>query len=238
MQQAGSHSKVAGYSHLRAAPQADVTHVSPVILQGLEHVAEKLGVTITVFSGYRSPDYSASVGGYANDPHSRGVAVDAQIGDTPIGNYPGAFKALQAAGLESGAQPGFYRGKTDPTHVQFPGSGINKSINAYNLPGGRSVAVQAEPPDTQQPPAAPEHPAPADAPVDAAGPVSAAAPAPVFQPQAQLGIVPQLAYPGEPDQAYLPRPKVADTWQLLASQPDSSPDTQAAYQHALLSEGG
>lgn len=78
-------------------------------------------------------------------------------------------------------------------------------------------------------------------PVEAAQPSTpdfVAAPAPVFQPQAQIGIVPTLAYPGQPDLSYMPRPRVADTWQLLANQPDSSPDTQAAYQHALMSEGG
>lgn len=65
----------------------------------------------------------------------------------------------------------------------------------------------------------------------------APAPAPVVQPQTTLGIVPQIAYPGQPDLSYMPRQKVADTWQLIANLPNSSPDTQAALQRAQLVEG-
>ncbi len=136
MQPAGSSSAVPGYPDLRAAPQADVTHVSRGVLGGLEAVARALGRIVTIFSGYRSPSYSANVGGYSNDPHTRGVAADASIGGTAIGSYPGALPLIGRAGLESGDQPGFYRGGPDPSHVQIPGSGANKSIRDYGSGGG------------------------------------------------------------------------------------------------------
>jgi hypothetical protein len=130
MAPAGGNPAVPGYPHLRAAAQADVRHVDVRILAALDRLASTLGQTVTVFSGYRDPTYSAAHGGYATDPHTRGVAVDAEIGSTPIGDYPGAFALLGKLGLESGAQPDFYRGQRDPAHVQIPGSGVNKSITA------------------------------------------------------------------------------------------------------------
>lgn len=122
-----------GYQGLATAPQADATHVDPRVLAGLAKVGAALGKRVQIISGYRSPSYSASVGGYSTDPHTRGVAVDAYIDGVPIGDYPGAYKLLVAAGLESGAQPGFYRGKRDPMHVQIPGSGVNKGIRSAAL---------------------------------------------------------------------------------------------------------
>jgi hypothetical protein len=118
------------FPHLQFASGADWQHVDLGLLKRLDTVGAQLGQVITVFSGYRSPSYSANVGGYSTDPHTRGVAVDANVGSTPLGNYPGAASALAAVGLESGAQPNFYRGQPDPTHVQVPGSGINKAIHA------------------------------------------------------------------------------------------------------------
>lgn len=127
---------IPGYRYLRTS-HADATHLSVRILAGLEQVGERLGRVLTIISGYRDPAYSASVGGYSNDPHSRGVGADVYVGSTPIGSYPGAFRIIESVGLESGAQPGFYRGASDPEHVQIPGSGVNKSVVDY---GGGGVS--------------------------------------------------------------------------------------------------
>lgn len=118
------------YTHLSFAGHTDWQHVDVSLLNRLNTLAAKKGVTISVISGYRSPGYSARVGGYGNDPHARGEAVDAYVNGVAIGNLRGWFQLLKAAGLESGAQPGFYRGKTDPMHIQIPGSGVNKSLHA------------------------------------------------------------------------------------------------------------
>lgn len=118
------------YKHLAFQGHVDWGHVDTTLLAKLDALAKMLHVTISVNSGYRSPGYSTRVGGYANDPHARGVAIDAYINGVPIGNYKGAYATLKQLGLESGAQPNFYNGQPDPMHVQIPGSGINKALHA------------------------------------------------------------------------------------------------------------
>ncbi|MGH3263568.1 MAG: D-Ala-D-Ala carboxypeptidase family metallohydrolase, partial [Trebonia sp.] len=48
----------------------------PQIAAALNRLAQALGVSIYGISGYRSPAHSVAVGGYANDPHTRGQAAD------------------------------------------------------------------------------------------------------------------------------------------------------------------
>lgn len=117
---------VPGYENLvTARPQGtnlaggeiDLSHVSGALLAGLDKVGATLRKTVTIFSGYRTDAYSAQVGGFAGDPHSRGIAVDANIGSTPIGDYPGAVSILHALGLRSGATDFTYHGNPDPSHV-------------------------------------------------------------------------------------------------------------------------
>lgn len=127
--------RVPGYARLQAQ-HADVAHLSDVVLSGLEAVAERVGQVLTIFSGYRSPGYSAAVGGYSTDPHTRGVAADVNVGGSTLGDWLRAHgfdpvSLLASVGLESGAQPGFYRGGEDPSHVQVPGSGVDKSVVDY-----------------------------------------------------------------------------------------------------------
>ncbi len=118
------------FSNTTFAGHADMVHVDTSLLLKINQIGRILGVKINVISGYRSPKYSAGVGGYANDPHARGVAVDAYINGRPIGDYPGAVALMKRLGLETGATPNFYRGNRDPEHVQIPGSGIDKSKHA------------------------------------------------------------------------------------------------------------
>lgn len=121
--------------HVQAS-NADTEHVSSRLLSGLEKLGKIIGQTLTIFSGYRDPNYSESVGGYYNDPHSRGVGADVNVGGSPIGNWLRSHgldpvSLLAKLGLESGDQPGFYQGGTDPSHVQIPGSGADQSIVDY-----------------------------------------------------------------------------------------------------------
>jgi hypothetical protein len=120
---------VAGYPRLQTArPQGtaqqlgsgriDVRDLSPLLLAALERVGEILGQTITIFSGYRTSAYSASVGGFAGDPHSKGVAVDATVGGKPLGAALSSSQ-FSGLGLQTGNVPNFYQGKPDPTHVQL-----------------------------------------------------------------------------------------------------------------------
>jgi hypothetical protein len=52
----------------------------PVLTSRLDALGKALGVTIYGISGYRSPAHSVAVGGFANDPHTRGEAEDIGVG--------------------------------------------------------------------------------------------------------------------------------------------------------------
>lgn len=116
----------------------DVRDVNPQLLRALNSVGQTLRQKITIFSGYRTSAYSAQVGGFAGDPHTRGIAVDAYVGTTPIGSVPGVSSVLSRYGIISGNQPNFYQGRPDPPHVQL----------ATSTSGGGAITQT-----TQQPPA-------------------------------------------------------------------------------------
>lgn len=52
----------------------------PKLVTELRKLGEYLNTTIYGISGYRSPQHSVEVGGFANDPHTRGEAVDIGVG--------------------------------------------------------------------------------------------------------------------------------------------------------------
>jgi hypothetical protein len=119
---------VPGYSHLAtarpqganlAAGQVDVREVNATLLRVLDAVGAALGKTVVIFSGYRTSQYSASVGGFAGDPHTRGIAADATIDGRPIGSYPGAVALIHRFGARSGATDFSYKGSPDPAHVDL-----------------------------------------------------------------------------------------------------------------------
>ncbi len=141
---------VPGYAHLQtarpqgtdlAAGQIDIQHVSPVLLAGLDKIAAALGQTITIFSGYRSSAYSASVGGFAGDPHTRGYAVDASVNGTPVGLFPGAVALIHQFGFGTGATDFTYNGKTDPSHVDLLGTSRSYDYAAKLAQGVSTVAT-------------------------------------------------------------------------------------------------
>lgn len=65
-----------------------------VIAQKLNELGKHLGVTLEGISGYRSPQHSVEVGGFSNDPHTRGEASDTEGAQ----NIPKSI--LNAFGLE------------------------------------------------------------------------------------------------------------------------------------------
>jgi hypothetical protein len=111
------------YPNLVAASGVDLSNVNAHLLSAVDRVLGLLGVKGTVISGYRSPEHSVAVGGFANDPHTTGSALDIYVGGRPLGQVPGAVAALSAAGLVSGNQPNFFHGQPDPAHVQLGGGG-------------------------------------------------------------------------------------------------------------------
>ena len=109
------------YPNLKFANHVDWTHVNPRLLDALQREAKKLHGHITIISGYRSNKYSQRVGGFAGDPHSKGLAVDAYIDGHPIGDVIGPEQWAKL-GIRSGNTPGFYHGKPDPEHLDLVGT--------------------------------------------------------------------------------------------------------------------
>jgi len=143
------------YPWIRVTGVGSINGVNPFLLTQLNKLGQTLGRPIEVYSGYRSPGYSASVGGYSNDPHSRGEAVDASIGGVPIGQVV-PLQTLANLGLEGGNTPGFYPAAggdgRDPEHVQIPGSGVNKGMRSptLSLATGNPASGNVPPPGIKQ----------------------------------------------------------------------------------------
>lgn len=129
------------YPFIQVEPGRTIKGVNPTLLAGLNRIGQMYGQPITIYSGYRSSAYSAQVGGFAGDPHTRGEAVDATIGGQQIGQVV-PVAVFQRVGLESGNTPGFYNGKPDPGHVQIPGSGVNKGLVSPALGGSQPTVAQ------------------------------------------------------------------------------------------------
>jgi hypothetical protein len=92
----------------------------PEITAQLNALGKALGVTIYGISGYRSPAHSVAVGGYADDPHTKGEAEDigvnsllrsstAQISEAELANF----------GLYRPFDPSDDPNNTEVNHVQL-----------------------------------------------------------------------------------------------------------------------
>lgn len=142
------------YPNLRFAAHTDWQHVNPTLLNILQRVAAAHGVTVDVISGYRNNAYSASVGGFAGDPHSRGLAVDAYINGQPIGDViPASYWAKM--GVRSGAVSDFYKGTSDPEHLDLVGEPSAKKWGGSDIPPTASSSA-SQPTDTTQAPQVPD----------------------------------------------------------------------------------
>lgn len=203
------------YPFLTFEPGVDWQHVNPQLLQGLNRMGAQKGVVITVISGYRTPAHSVAVGGFADDPHTKGIAVDAEVGGKPVGSVFSA-KQFQQAGLETGNQPGFFNGKPDPGHVQLPSSAETPT------PDATSTAATA----TTEPSPTPQSSAAA---ADQAAPASPVLPPATATPGQSAA--PQVAAPGPVAGS------VADLWRQVAALPQVSPETQQLAANALIAQG-
>ena len=96
----------------------------PILTARLNALALSLNVTIYGISGYRTPAHSVAVGGFADDPHTRGEAEDigvnsllrssaAQISEAQLAQY----------GLYRPFDPSDNPGNTEVNHIQLIPSG-------------------------------------------------------------------------------------------------------------------
>lgn len=105
----------------------------PQIAADLRRLGEYVHVMLVGISGYRSPSHSVAVGGFSNDPHTRGEASDT------IGTQNIPESVLERFGL---TRP--FPGAAEADHMQLlgghKGSGIGGAVAAAFGAASRSVA--------------------------------------------------------------------------------------------------
>lgn len=211
------------YPFLRFAANVDWQHVDPVLLQKLNAMGAQQRMVIDVISGYRTPQHSVSVGGFADDPHTRGVAVDAEVNGDPIGKVFSA-QVFKDAGLESGNQPNFYKGKPDPGHVQLPSSATASTSTSSSAATTATTTPQDQPvPGTGA--AAPA--ADTSAPTAPVGPyIGAQPPSSLPMPSSAVSL---------PGSVTILPSGVVGLWQQIASQDNMvSPEAQQLFENAAV----
>jgi hypothetical protein len=85
--------------------------VEPIIAARLDRLGKSLGLHLIGISGYRTPQHSVEVGGFADDPHTRGMASD-----TP------GVEGVPEATLEQYGLTRPFGGAAEADHIQLAGS--------------------------------------------------------------------------------------------------------------------
>ena len=85
--------------------------VEPIIAARLDRLGKALGLHLIGISGYRTPQHSIEVGGFADDPHTRGEASD-----TP------GVEGVSEATLEQFGLTRPFGGAAEADHIQLLGS--------------------------------------------------------------------------------------------------------------------
>jgi hypothetical protein len=109
----------------------------PEIAARLKLLSAKLGKPVYIISGYRTPQHSVEVGGFADDPHTKGEAADIGVGSPTLASAA----AISEADYES---VGLYRpfgtarggSSAEDNHVQLLNGGTPVTAGS----GGGSVS--------------------------------------------------------------------------------------------------
>jgi hypothetical protein len=96
----------------------------PELTARLNTLATALHVTIYGISGYRTPAHSVAVGGYANDPHTKGEAEDIGVNSLLRSSAAQISEAALARfGLYRPFDPSDNPGNSEVNHIQLIPSG-------------------------------------------------------------------------------------------------------------------
>jgi hypothetical protein len=92
----------------------------PVLTAQLNALGKALGVTIYGISGYRTPAHSVAVGGFADDPHTKGEAEDVGV-DSLLRSSAAQISEAELArfGLYRPFDPSDDPGNTEVNHIQL-----------------------------------------------------------------------------------------------------------------------
>ncbi len=96
----------------------------PVLTARLDQLAKSLGVVIYGISGYRTPAHSVAVGGFADDPHTKGEAEDIGVNSLLRSSAAQISEAqLRQYGLYRPFDPSDDPSNTEVNHIQLIPSG-------------------------------------------------------------------------------------------------------------------
>jgi hypothetical protein len=96
----------------------------PVLTARLGQLAQALGVVIYGISGYRTPAHSVAVGGFADDPHTKGLAEDIGVNNLLRSSAAQISEAqLAQYGLYRPFDPSDNSANTEVNHIQLIPSG-------------------------------------------------------------------------------------------------------------------
>jgi hypothetical protein len=109
----------------------------PILTARLNALAKALGVTIYGISGYRTPAHSVAVGGYANDPHTKGEAEDIGVNSLLRSSAAVISEAeLARFGLYRPFDPSDDPNNSEVNHIQLIPSGgplsVGQATNAFS----------------------------------------------------------------------------------------------------------
>jgi hypothetical protein len=109
----------------------------PYLTAELNALGQALGVTIYGISGYRTPAHSVAVGGYADDPHTKGEAEDIGVNSLLRSSAAQISEAeLAEFHLYRPFDPSDNPGNTEVNHVQLiPAGGplsLAESTNTFD----------------------------------------------------------------------------------------------------------
>lgn len=119
---------VGGNSGFFPAPGTDYAYGNePELANRLSRLARALKLHLTGISGHRTPEHSVAVGGFANDPHTRGEASDT----------PGIEKVSETT-LEKYGLTRPFAGARELNHIQlFGGNATSTKGTVTSRPRGR-----------------------------------------------------------------------------------------------------
>src|SRR3954471_12154387 len=130
-----------GPVHLNPGVNMEVGQ-EPQIEEALSALAAEIGKPVYVISGYRLPAHSVAVGGFADDPHTKGIAADIGVGAPTRDSVASVTDAqLRAVGL---FRP--FSAPSEINHVQLlygaaSTSGSAQGINIFSREGAPVVAA-------------------------------------------------------------------------------------------------
>jgi soluble lytic murein transglycosylase-like protein len=109
----------------------------PKLLKATHALAARLGKPVYIISGYRSPAHSVAVGGFSNDPHTQGEAMDIGVGSASRDSmHSVSEKVLNSVGLY---RPFYPASASEVNHVQLVSGPLGPAH--YGQTAGGSVST-------------------------------------------------------------------------------------------------